>query len=323
MNACDHGATAMPGTGTDAVPTANPGDLCPRIRLPRVPNASVSVRDLLALAKPRVTSLVLVTTAGGMWLSRGSIELWRAGLVLVGTALAVASANTLNCWLERDVDARMARTRDRPLPAGRLSARAALTSGLILGLVSIPLLVASANGVTAILGAGAIVSYVGIYTPMKLRSPKALLVGAVPGAVPPLLGWTAVSGRLDAGGLVLFAILFLWQLPHFIAIAIARKEEYAAAGIRVGPVVRGDRSSKIHAILWTAALVPVTLLLVPLRVAGPGFLVVAGILGTTFLAWTLSGLRAARHREWAAGLFRFSLAYLTLLFIGLAVFAIP
>ncbi|MBI2893236.1 MAG: protoheme IX farnesyltransferase [Deltaproteobacteria bacterium] len=282
----------------------------------------MSVRDFAALAKPRVTSLVLVTTAGGMWLSPGALPVWRAGLVLLGTALAVASANTLNCWLERDVDARMARTRNRPLPAGRLSPRAALVFGLVLGLLSVPLLAASANGLTALLGAGAIVSYVGIYTPMKLRSPKALLVGAVPGALPPLLGWTAVSGRLDPAGLVLFAIVFLWQLPHFIAIAIARKEEYAAAGIRVGPVVRGDRLSKIHATLWTAALVPVTMLLVPLGVAGTGYLVVAAILGATFLAWTIAGLRTPRHRAWATGLFRFSLAYLTLLFVALGVFAV-
>jgi heme o synthase len=280
------------------------------------------VRDLAALTKPRVTSLVLVTTAGGMWLAPGALSVGRALGTLIGTALAVAAANTLNCWLERDVDARMERTRDRPLPAGRLSARVALFFGLVLGVISVPLIAVSSNLLTAALGAVALISYVAVYTPLKRVSPKALLVGAVPGALPPLMGWTAVSGRLDAAGIVLFGILFLWQLPHFIAIALYRQADYAAAGIRVTPVVRGERTSRVHALLWTVLLVPVTLLLGPLHVAGKGYLVVAAVLGASMLVWTATGLRAGADRKWARGLFRFSLAYLTLLFAALGAFAV-
>ena len=280
------------------------------------------LRDLVALAKPRVTSLVLVTTAGGMWLAPQGISLARALVTLLGTALAVASANTLNCWLERDVDGRMERTRHRPLPAGRLAPRLALLSGVTLGLVSVPTMLLGANVLTAALGVVALVSYVAIYTPLKLRSPKALLVGAVPGALPPLMGWTAVTGHLEAPGLVLFAILFLWQLPHFIAIALYRKKDYAMAGIQVTPVARGDRVAKMHALAWTVLLVPVSLMLGPLGVAGPGYLVVAGILGATFLLWTAAGLREASDRLWARRLFHVSLGYLTLLFAALGVFAV-
>ena len=279
------------------------------------------MRDLVSLAKPRVTSLVLLTTGGGMWLAPGHLTTARALLTLVGTALAVASANALNCWLERDLDARMERTKDRPLPAGRLAPVVAVRFGVVLGLSSLPVMALGGGLLTALLGAVALCSYVGLYTPLKRVSPMALVVGAVPGALPPLMGWTAVTGRVDAGGLALFGILFLWQLPHFLAIALHRRCDYAAAGIRVTPVARGETVARWHAVLWTAALVPVSLLLQPLGVAGLGYTVVAVILGATFLAWTLSGLRASAGTAWARGLFRFSLAYLTLLFVALGVFA--
>lgn len=282
----------------------------------------VALRDLVSLAKPRVTSLVLVTAGGGMWLSPGHLELTRGLVALVGTALAVAAANTLNCWMERDSDGRMQRTKDRPLPAGRLAPGVALAFGLGLAVLSLPLMAWGGGPVTAGLGALALVSYVGLYTPLKRVSPKALVVGAVPGALPPLMGWTAVTGRIDAGGLALFGILFFWQLPHFLAIALHRHSDYATAGIQVTPVARGERVARRHAVLWTLALVPITLLLQPLGVAGTGYTVVAVVLGATFLAWTLAGLRPTAGTTWARGLFRFSLAYLTILFVALGVFAV-
>jgi protoheme IX farnesyltransferase len=281
-----------------------------------------TVRDLVSLAKPRVTSLVLVTAGGGMWLAPGRLSPARALLALGGTALAVAAANALNCWLERDTDGRMERTKNRPLPAGRLAPRLALAFGLALAVASLPLMALGGGLLTAGLGLVALVSYVGLYTPLKRISPKALVVGAVPGALPPLMGWTSVTGNLDAGGLALFGILFLWQLPHFLAIALHRHADYAKAGIQVTPVARGDRAARWHAVLWTVALVPITLLLQPLGVAGTGYTVVAAILGATFLAWTLAGLRRTAGTPWAKGLFRFSLAYLTVLFIALGVFAV-
>lgn len=282
----------------------------------------VAVRDLVSLAKPRVTSLVLVTAGGGMWLAPGHISPARAILALVGTALAVAAANALNCWIERESDGRMSRTKNRPLPAGRLAPRVALGFGLALALLSLPLMAWGGGLVTAGLGLLALVSYVGLYTPLKRVSPKALVVGAVPGALPPLMGWAAVTGRLDAGGLALFGILFFWQLPHFLAIALHRRADYATAGIQVTPVARGERVARWHAVLWTLALVPISLLLEPLGVAGTGYTVVAAVLGATFLAWTFAGLRPSAGTPWARGLFRFSLAYLTILFVALGVFAV-
>jgi protoheme IX farnesyltransferase len=282
----------------------------------------VAVRDLVSLAKPRVTSLVLLTAGGGMWLAPGHIPAGRAILALAGTALAVAAANSLNCWIERESDGRMARTRNRPLPAGRLAPGVALAFGLALAVLCLPLMALGGGLLTAGLGALALVSYVGLYTPLKRVTPKALVVGAVPGALPPLMGWAAVTGRLDAGGLALFGILFFWQLPHFLAIALHRHADYATAGIQVTPVARGERVARWHAVLWTVVLVPISLLLQPLGVAGVGYTVVAAVLGATFLAWTLAGLRTTAGTPWARGLFRFSLAYLTILFVALGIFAV-
>src|SRR6185369_3578507 len=193
-----------------------------------------------------------------------------------------SSANALNCWMERDLDVHMARTKNRPLPAGRLSASTALWFGLAMGAISVPLLAVMVNPLTGLLAAIALVSYVWIYTPMKQHSPKALLVGSIPGAMPPLMGWTAATGHLEAPGLVLFGILFLWQLPHFLAISVFRQSEYAKAGIKVLPSVRGNAVTKIHAIAYAGALVPMSLMLVPLGIAGSLYLWVMGVGGVLF-----------------------------------------
>lgn len=277
------------------------------------------VRDLVALTKPRITLMVLITTAGGLWLAPSAVAPSTVVFTLLATAMVVGAANTLNCWLERDVDKHMARTKRRPLPAGRLSAGWALGFGLALGAISVPVLTLVANPLTGLLAAVALVSYVWIYTPMKQRSPAALLVGAVPGALPPLIGWTAATGELGAPGIVLFGILFLWQLPHFLAISFFRQQEYGKAGIRVLPVVRGNAATKRHAAFWAAALLPVSLLLVPLGIAGPLYLAVAAALGVAFLAWALWGLRKEAGNKWARQLFLASLVYLPLLFAALAI----
>jgi heme o synthase len=183
---------------------------------------------------------VICTAAGGMWLAPGPRDAVRAVALLLGTTLVVGAANALNNWLERDVDARMRRTRDRPLPAGRLHPRVALALGLGLPAVALPALGWFTNGLTATLAALALFSYVVVYTPLKQRSPLALVVGAVPGAIPPLMGWTAVTGRLDAGGLALFAVLFCWQLPHFLAVSIYLQDDYARGGLRVFALEHGE-----------------------------------------------------------------------------------
>lgn len=279
------------------------------------------MRDLLALTKPRIMLMVLLTAGGALWLAPGEQPWLRVLAALVGTSLVVASANALNCWLERDSDGLMTRTRTRPLPAGRLRADVALVFGLFLGAVSVPLLTLAVNPLTGLLAAIALISYVWIYTPMKRRSWLALLVGAVPGAMPPLMGWTSATGALDAPGIVLFGILFVWQLPHFLAIATFREREYTRAGIQVLPAVRGVFATKVHALLWAAALVPVTLLLVPLGVAGIPYLVVMGIGGVAFALLCAKGFQEDSAKDdvrWSRAVFFASLGYPPLLFAALA-----
>jgi protoheme IX farnesyltransferase len=280
---------------------------------------SQAVADLVRLAKPRITGLVLATFAGGMWLAPGHLARWRAIMTLLGTALIVGAANALNMLLERDVDKLMERTRHRPLPEGRLPPAAALVFGTALAAAALPLLLLAGNALTGILGGLAFVGYVAIYTPMKRSSAAALFVGAVPGALPPLMGWTAVTGRIDAGALTLFGILFLWQIPHFLAISLYRSEDYGRAGFEILPISVGEKTTRVVIAVFTAALVATSLLLGPLHVAGALYSVTAALLGATFIALGLAGLRRAASRVWARSLFFASLVYLTLLFAALII----
>lgn len=280
---------------------------------------TATLRDLVALTKPRITLMVVITAAGGMWLASRAVEggatpTLRIFAVLATIAMVVSGANTLNCYLERESDRFMERTRNRPLPDRRLDPKLALYFGVALGLVSVPILVFVANPLTGALGAIALVSYVAIYTPMKQMTPVALLVGAVPGALPPLMGWTAVTERLDPPGLVLFAILFLWQIPHFLAISIVRQEDYERAGLKVLPSVQGLGAAKAQAAFYAALIVPVTLMLFLQQVAGKIYLGTATVLNVAFVGVALSGLRPSAGLPWARKLFVVSLLYLTVLF---------
>jgi len=301
------------------------GPIAPRPSAPAAVTGAVrgryplaAARDVVALAKPRLALLVLCTAAGGLWLAPGRRDALGAAVLLAGTALVVGAANALNNFLERDVDARMRRTRDRPLPAGRIDPMVAVVLGLGIPSVALPALAWFTNGLTATLGALALFTYVAVYTPMKRRSSLALFVGAVPGAIPPLMGWTAATGKLDAGGLALFAILFCWQLPHFLAISLYLKEDYARGGLRVFALVHGDRATRVWSAATSLALVPVSLTLLPLGLAGPVYGVAATVLGTGLAAYALAGLwhRGAATR-WARSFFLLTLAYLTLLFAAL------
>ncbi|MDH5670812.1 MAG: heme o synthase [Myxococcales bacterium] len=281
------------------------------------------IADLVALTKPRVTSLVIATAAVGMGLAPGRIDATRATLMLVATVVLVGSANALNCWLERDTDGFMGRTAERPLPAGRLDSLLALGFGLLLCLVSLPLLFAI-NWVTGLLGLLAIVSYVGIYTPLKFLSPQAMVVGAIPGALPPLMGYTAVTGHVGVGGVLLFGIVFLWQMPHVIGLSTYRRHEYAAAGIRVLPLVAGDRQAQFQAIAWAAALLPCSVAIYALGLAGPIYLVVALGLSAVYLAAAARGVRDPERDpdRWGRRLFFSSLYYLPVLFTALLLDAV-
>jgi protoheme IX farnesyltransferase len=277
------------------------------------------VRDLVALTKPRITSMVLLTEAAGIWLAPGHVSKSTLTLSLVGTALLVGAANALNMWWERDVDGRMSRTRNRPLPAGRMSPDVALVFALALAVVSTPMLFV-VNVATGLLGLIALVSYVAIYTPLKRHTHLALLVGAVPGAIPPLLGWSTVTGSIGLGGVLLFGVLFLWQVPHFAAIAIFRAEEYARAGLQVVSVQHGERAARHTVAMFTVLLVATTLLFVPLGLAGRAYLTVATVLGAAFLALVLRGVHGGPKLEverWAKHVFAFSIPYLSLLLFAL------
>ena len=273
-------------------------------------------RDLLALAKPRLSGLVMITSGGGLALARGHISVARTLVTILGTAAVVGAANALNCYAERDIDARMRRTRDRPLPAGRIDPMEALALGIAVPVFALPVLAFSANRLTALLAFVALVVYVLVYTPMKQRSTAALLVGAVPGAIPPLLGWTAVTGRIDAGGLSLFALLFAWQVPHFLAVSLYLREDYARGGLRVFSIVHGERRTRIAIAASTVVLVAVSLLPVAAGVAGALYATAAAILGTGLFAFALAGLGKEGGR-WARFFFFGTLVYLTVLFAAL------
>jgi protoheme IX farnesyltransferase len=289
--------------------------------LTRASPVPVALKDLVALTKPRLSAEVLLTCGGGILLAPGRVPAVRAAVALVATSLIVGAANALNCYLERDLDANMRRTRERPLPSGRLDPRAALVLAFALSAIGVPALTFVVNPLTALLGVFAMASYVLVYTPMKQRSPLALWVGAVPGAIPPLMGWTSVTGRVEPAGLALFAILFCWQIPHFIAIGMFRGEDYARAGHKILPLVAGARAAKLHAVLWAVLLVPCTLALYPLGVESRWYVPVALALGVGFVVRVLSGLPAREAQadaRWARRVFHDSLMYLTALFVAVS-----
>jgi protoheme IX farnesyltransferase len=277
-----------------------------------------SLGDLAALAKPRLSGMVVSTAAAGLWLAPQQPSAPRAAAVLLGTGMVVGAANVLNNYLERDVDGLMRRTRGRPLPAGRVEPGTALLLGLALPAFAIPVLALAANPLTALLALVAFVTYAFVYTPLKRVSTLALFVGAVPGAIPPLMGWTAATGTIDARGLALFALLFVWQLPHFLAISIYLKEDYERGGLKVFALVHGERAAKAWAVATSALLIPVGMLPAWLGMASWGYGVAAALLGAGLTAAAASGLRLPDGSvRWARNYFLSTLLYLVLVFIAL------
>lgn len=263
--------------------------------------APARVTDFLELTKPRITFLVLVTTAVGYAIGVGAT--FHPGVfvaLLVGTALVSGGASALNQWAERDADACMARTSSRPLPTGRLAPPEALVFGLAISAAGLALLATAVNGLTALLALASLSSYVLAYTPLKRVTPLCTLVGAVPGAIPPMMGWAAARGSLDREAWALFGVLFLWQLPHFLSIAWIYRDEYARAGFPMLPVTDpGGASTARHSVAYAAALVPVTLLAGAFAAAGQSYLWGAVVLGALFVGCTIvfaveRSVRAAR-----------------------------
>ena len=268
-------------------------------------------RALLRLTKPRITALVVVTAAAGHLVAAGGEpDLLRMAALLAGTALSAGGTNALNQWWEREPDARMERTRDRPLPAGTLSPRAALAFGVGLAAAGVGLLAAGTTALTAGLAAGTVLVYVTVYTPLKRRSPLCTYVGALPGALPVLGGWAAAGGGIGATGWALFGLLALWQLPHFFALEWLLRRDYRRAGFATLAVrdPSGGRSAR-HALATVLALAPVSLM--PLGDPGLGALYGgAAAVGLLLLLVPAAGFLAARSRAWARRLFAASLLYL-------------
>ena len=281
---------------------------------------TIAFRDLVALGKPKVTRMVLITTAAGIWLAPSPLHAARAIVTLIGVGLVVAAANALNMYMERDVDALMSRTKNRPLPAGRLAPEIALGFGIFCAVLGLPFVRIGANGLTAALSLLSLALYVGAYTPLKRRSPWSLVVGAVPGAIPALLGWTASTGHIDAPGLAIFGVLFVWQIPHFIAISMFRADEYARAGLKVDGVVHGLDGARWRIIVWSLVQFAASLAVMKSGVGGRFYEGAAFALGTVLLAICGMGLRPMSEeqtRRWSKTFFIYSLIYLPVLFTAL------
>lgn len=271
--------------------------------------------DYLELTKPRITLFIVLTSAAGFCLgSRAGVDYFLLAHAMVGIGLLSSGVSTLNQFIERDLDRLMRRTRTRPLPAGRLAARQALLFGAALTIGAEIYLAAFVNLLTAALGLVVIAGYVFCYTPLKTKTSLSTVVGAVPGAMPPLMGWTAAAGSAPLEAWVLFAILFAWQFPHFLAIAWMYREDYARAGIVMLPVVEPDgRRTAQQIVVWTLLLVPVSVFPAMLGTSGRVYLFGALALGLVFIASSMSAASTA-SRHGARRLLLASVLYLPLLF---------
>ena len=285
--------------------------------------ARESLTAYFLLTKPRIIELLLITTVPTMFLAkRGIPSPWLVLTTLFGGSLSAASANVINCYLDRDIDSTMRRTRRRPLPARQVTPEDALRFGLALGAAGFVWLWATVNLLSASLATAAILFYVFVYTiGLKRRTAQNIVIGGAAGAVPVLVGWAAVTGRIELPALVLFAIIFYWTPPHFWALSLRYREDYEAAGVPMLPVVRGPKRTGQQILYYTLLLVAVTLLMYPAGRMGLIYLAAAVGLGAAFV-WRAVGLARDVTAKRAIGLFSFSNQYLALLFLAVAVDAV-
>jgi protoheme IX farnesyltransferase len=269
-----------------------------------------------ALTKPRIIELLLVTTFPAMVVAAdGMPNLWTALATLIGGALAAGGANTINCYIDRDIDAIMRRTYRRPLPSGQVAPERALAFGIILSIVSFVFLAAAVNLLTAGLALSAIIFYVFVYTVwLKRSTAENIVIGGAAGAVPPLCGWAAVTGSLDAAPLIMFAIIFLWTPPHFWALAISYTNDYARAGVPMLPVTHGAIEARRRSLVYAAVTVATSLSLYLTSAVGLVYLVTAAVLGIGFIWLAWRQLRVATIPA-AQRLFHYSMTYLALVFV--------
>ncbi|MEX0660018.1 MAG: heme o synthase [Egibacteraceae bacterium] len=283
-------------------------------------SAGEVVKAYVGLTKPRIIELLLVTTVPTMVVAeRGLPSLWLVVTTLVGGTLAAGGANTINSYLERDIDVLMDRTSRRPLVNHKVAPRNALVFGVVLGAASFVWLAATVNVLAAVLAVAAILFYVFVYTMgLKRRTPQNIVIGGAAGCMPVLVGWAAVTGEVGLPAIVLFAIVFYWTPPHFWALALRYREDYARAGVPMLPVVAGVAETARQILLYSIVLVTVTLMFGPIGGMGTIYFVAAVVLGGVFIGYAVALVRD--HSEQVAmRLFRYSITYLGLLFTAMAV----
>jgi protoheme IX farnesyltransferase len=293
--------------------------LNPTAAAPRSP-AAQAVRDYLTLTKPKVQSLLLFTTVTTMYVA-GNPSLQLIFLTCLGGALSAGGAGAINHAVDRDIDQTMARTADRPVASGRVSPTAAIAFGTLLACASFLLLALTVNPLAAALSLSGLLGYVFLYTLfLKRRTWQNIVWGGAAGAVPPLVAWAAVTGGLDGMAFYLFAIVFFWTPPHFWALSLLMKDEYAKANIPMLPVVRGEAETRRQILLYTVLLYAVTQLPFCAGGLGVAYLVPSMLLGAVFIYFSTKLLRTA-DRRWALRTYLFSLGYLALLFLSMAIAA--
>lgn len=317
-------ATHYPTVGSGEVGGANSA----------VHGPEVELRDFIALLKPRVMSLVVFTAAVGMVLAPGALHPVLAIVAILCIAVGAGAAGAINMWYDRDIDALMSRTKNRPIPAGRAAPNTALGFGIILSVASVSIMALAINGVAAGMLAFTIFFYIVIYSMgLKRRTPHNIVIGGAAGAFPPMIGWAAVGGDITLGSIFLFAIIFLWTPPHFWALALYKRGDYDKAGVPMLPVVAGRKTTAWQMLGYTVALLPVTL--APCFIGLSGMVYGAGalVLGLLFLAFAVSVIRdSGPHEDGGIGesggeikernarrMFPFSILYLFLIFVLLLV----
>jgi protoheme IX farnesyltransferase len=276
------------------------------------------VADYFDMMKPRVQTLLLFTTVTTMFVA-GSPSIGLVALTCLGGALSAGGAGAINHWFDRDLDAVMVRTANRPVPAGRVSPRNALVFGILLGVSAFVLLASTVNVLAAALSLSGLLGYVFVYTIwLKRRTPQNIVIGGAAGAVPPLVAWAATTGHLSGSALYLFAIVFYWTPPHFWALSLLMKDEYAKAGVPMMPVVRGEEETRFQIVLYTFLLVAITILPFVGGLFGAVYFISAVVLGSAFIALAVKLFRT-RERRPALRLYLSSLAYLALLFAAMVI----
>ena len=284
------------------------------------------VQSYYQLTKPRIIPLLLITTAGSMWIAaKGEVDPWLLIITMIGGTLAAASAQTINCIYDRDIDYDMERTRHRPIPSGKVQPRDALIFAIALAVLSFTLLTVFANLLAAFLAFSGIIFYILVYTHwLKRHSTQNIVIGGAAGAIPALVGWAAVTGTLSWSAWLIFAIVFLWTPPHFWALALMISDDYAKVGIPMLPVVAGNEATVRQIWFYTVITVTVTILLFyPLHTSGIVYAVVALTLGGVFVHKSWHLLQNPEDKTIARELFLYSISYMMLLCLGMVVDSLP